>query len=174
MIGPSVSTFYFETGGTGYPADLTTFFNAIGALFPLGISWSIPAVGDTIDDSNGALVNSWATGTPAVPTSTGSTAWVEGVGARLLWETGAVYRDRKVVGSTFLVPLDRNMFESAGAVVSGVITTATAAGNALIADTSQSLRIWSRPHPGGSDGASFPAIASRVPDEVSWLRSRRT
>lgn len=142
-------------------------------MFPLGITWSIPDNGDTIEDTNGELVGTWSTGSAVAPTSTGGSAWVMGVGSRIKWLTPAIFRGRKVVGSTFMVPLDRTQFTSAGAIDDAGRATLQTAGNALIANANNNLFVWSRNHPDQSDGDSFEVSSCTVPDQVSWLRSRR-
>ena len=96
-----------------------------------------------------------------------------GVGARVEWITGVVFNGRRVRGRTFLVPLAKSRFEGPGMLTSGCVSVLQAAASALVSATD--LRIWSRPSGApGALGGSALVSAAVVPDQVSWLRSRRT
>jgi hypothetical protein len=97
------------------------------------------------------------------------------VGARVKWNTNGLFGDRKVVGSTFIVPLIINAYEGAGNLTSAVITNLQSAANALVTDMAGDMVIWSRGRVGGPPiGEKNAVVSASAPDKVSWLRSRRT
>jgi hypothetical protein len=110
-----------------------------------------------------------------VVVSTGGATFANGVGARIKWRTNGIHGDRKVVGSTFIVPLIQNCFEGAGNLTPTTVTLMQNSANALVTAAAGDLGIWSRPAAGGGSDGEWNAITAGVaPDLVSWLRSRRT
>jgi len=104
---------------------------------------------------------------------TDPTGWVEGVGARIKWQTSGIRGGRRVRGSTFLVPLGVQHFDSAGKIDAAAVSLADVEAAAFVSATTPNLRIWSRPN-GGPNGQSNEVTGGAMPDQVSWLRSRRT
>ncbi len=174
VTGGGLTTFYSDEGiGTPVLANLVTFFNAIKALFPGGITWTIPDGGDLIDEASGALTGTWSESGGGVVTSTGGTSpYVAGVGARAVWRTSAIRGGRRVRGSTFLLPLLTTQYDASGTIGPTALSTLENAAQTLLGSAT-SIGVWSRPRPGLS-GALVPIDSVSVPDKVSWLRSRRT
>jgi hypothetical protein len=164
-------------------AGLRTFFTAVQSAFPnLAVTWDFPNHGEVIDEDDGELAGSWTGGTASsVIAGSPNATWVQGVGARIVWNTGAVTRGRAVRGSTFMVPLQTSAYESAGALVGSFVTIFNGAAPALIA-SDPNFCVWSRPVFDRSgpvpvlvhNGSHAPITSGTVPDRVSWLRSRRT
>lgn len=176
VTGPGVSTFYTSGDGGDLQAGLHTFFTAIQTCFPnLKGAWEFPAGGEIIESTTGALTGAWSGATPSsVPWAAPNALWMQGVGARIRWDTDGFLRGRRVRGATFLVPLNSSMIDSDGTILGAYLTTITTAANALITAVPQ-MSIWSRPTTvGGTDGGSTPVTSAFVPDHVSWLVSRRT
>lgn len=173
LVGPGVSIFYADEAATGVTAALKTFYSSISDELGQGLAVNYPSSGDIIDSGTGAIVGTW-TDTPQSPTGGNlSDAPVMGVGARVEWITGVVLNGRRVRGRTFIVPLAKSRFEGPGMLTSGCVSTLQSAASALVAATD--LRIWSRPGPTpGAMGGSALVVSAAVPDQVSWLRSRRT
>jgi hypothetical protein len=173
VVGPSVSTFYSLVADVSVNnAALKTFYDAVAVQLASPMQLTVQESGDTLESTNGDLVDTWiATGTGGTTNTTGSTDFSLGVGARVKWLTGGTFHGRRVVGSTFLVPLGAPAFAGAGALATGFINVALPAAQTLVANSS--LLIWSRPGPGASDGEVNQVTAAQVPDAVSWLRSRR-
>lgn len=173
LVGPGVSVFYAPVDQAGVTAALRQFYTSIADELGMGLTVSYPSGGDIISDATGAIVGAW-TGTALSPTGGNiSDAPVMGVGARVEWLTSGVHAGRRVRGRTFLVPLAKSRFEGPGMLTSGCVNTLKAAADALVAAVD--LRIWSRPSataPGS--GTSTIVTSALVPDQVSWLRSRRT
>lgn len=174
VVGPGLSTFYQGPGGSvGFADDIAAFFFNIAAQVVTGVQWLVPSNGETIDAATGTVTGTWSEpGTGGVVVSSGSAGFVNGTGARVVWNTGGVFAGRTVRGATFIVPLPTNSFEGAGNLTASAITALQDAANALVAAEPQ-LSIWSRPA-GIVPGESNEVISASVPDAVSWLRSRRT
>ena len=173
VIGPSVSTFYFEESGSGWTSSLTNFYDNQKNRHPTTLSFQIPNSGDLIDDATGELTGTWTDGTTGNVSGTGASLFALGTGYRIKWFTGGFHNGRRVVGSTYMVPMDLGMLDANGNLGSVQMTQANAAAAALIAASSHELRIWSRPV-AGAGGASHPVVSGNVPDAISWLRTRRT
>lgn len=174
VVGPSVSTFYFNDAGTGFTANLVSFFDAIKNRVPPGVTWSVPNSGDIINDATGDLEGVWQGGTAQQVTGTGAALYSQGVGFRFVWNTGGVRGGRRVRGSTFICPMDGAMLDATGTLGSAQMATLVTAATSVITDSPNELRIWSKPHTGLSDGTSHAVTSVTVPDAISWLRSRRT
>lgn len=175
VVGPSVATFYFSSTATGFSADLHTFFQAIKAGMPDDLFIQVPNTGDTINDTNGTLAGVWTDSGGSTTQGTSSAAFALGAGARIRWVTEGVRSDRRVVGTTFLVPLASDGFQTSGAVSSTYANTVSTAAAALITAQSPDMLIWSKPHSkAAADGESNPIISAFVVSVPTGLRSRRT
>jgi hypothetical protein len=179
--GSGVSVFY-----TGDSDDVTvqlgTFFNAIKAQMPTGVTWTIPASGDKLQDEDGELAGAWSGGTQATIVGTSNQPYAAGTGAYIRWLTGAVVDKHKLQGRTFLVPLANTAYWTDGEIVSSSLTILQNAATALAA--ASKLIVWHRPRKAytSPDGTSHPervgtnrlVIAATVPNKVTSLRSRRS
>lgn len=171
--GPGLTTFYAEADGTlAIQVGATGFFDAVKAMIPTGTTIEVPGTGDLVDELTGQLTGTWGSGTSTTITGTGSGTFAAGVGARVVWETGAIRNGRRVRGSTFVVPLVSGYYESNGTLSGAAVTNLeTAIGNMLVQVPTQ-MRVWSRPGPSGP-GAALSVASGSAPDKISWLRSRR-
>jgi len=183
VVGDGVSTFYSANPDpSGFPAAVRAFFNGLGTLAFPPLTVQVPNTGDTISSVDGALVGTWTDGTvpaPFVGTNTGD--YAKGVGGQIRWVTNAVVNRRRLEGSTFLVPFAAGIFDTDGTLDTSMVTALKTAGDTLIASTSM-LSIWARPLPArpgahgtlpARPGESHLVMACKVPDRVSWLKSRR-
>lgn len=174
VIGPSVSTYYFTATASGFPADLQTFFQAIKSALPDDVTITVPNAGDVIDETNGTLQNVWTDSGGSTTTGTASGAFQQGSGGRVKWLTGGIHNDRRVIGSTFLVPMASLAFTTFGIMDTASQAVIQTAASALVSAVTPDMVIWSKPTPpGGSDGESNAVIAASVPLYVTQLRSRR-
>ncbi len=174
VVGPGLSTFYSDpANGSPVLAPLVSFFTAIRSFFPVGITWTIPDGGDLLNPADGTLTGTWSESGGAQVTSSGAAAFAAGVGARVVWRTSAIRGGRRVRGSTFLVPLISSQYEANGTIGNTALTTMETAAQTLLSATGGALQVWSRPRPGLA-GAMVPIQSAVMPDQVSWLRSRRT
>lgn len=170
--GTGLSVFH-SAAADDATASLGTFFNAIKALFPTAVSWSIPATGDTIDVATGVLTGTWVGGTAASITATGGGTYAAGTGLYVRWATALVVGGRRLQGRTFLCPVISGVYDNDGTITAGNLTTVGTAAAALV--TAGKCGIWHRPtSPGASNGSFSSVTGSTVPDRVTSLRTRRT
>lgn len=173
VTGPGLTTFYTPTTGTGLPAAVKAFFTTLAPTFPTSVTWTIPQDGDTISDATGDLTGTWSepSGGGQVSGSV-STAFARGVGAQVRWSTGGLRGGRRVIGSTFLVPLATGAYDTDGSLQPTTVTLLSNAANTL--HGAASLMVWSRPSARNGAGTSSAVTGVQIPDRVSWLRTRRT
>lgn len=172
ITGPGLTTF-FQRSNVYDPTIYSGFFNNIKSLVPLGISWTIPATQDLIEETTGELVGTTSAGTTTTVSSTVGTAYAAGVGARIAWTTSLIRGGRRVRGSTFVCPLLTSAYDTQGSLASGTQTALQSAADTLVTALGGEMVVWSRPRP-TLVGAGVPIAAGVVADKVSWLRSRRT
>lgn len=173
VTGPGLSTFYFAEAGSGFTAALSTFWQAVDAYIPIGVTVTVPSTGDLLDIATGDLTGTWSDAASGPGTGAGFGAFPAGVGARITWPTSGIVGGRRVVGSTFLAPLVNSVFGTDGTLDSTFLTAILTPVGALWSGAGYDMMIWSRPVPGRAGEAS-EVIDGTVPDKVSWLRSRRT
>ncbi len=169
---PGLSTFYYGVASPNV-SDCKTFFNTIKDYFPNGLTWNIPSSGDELDSATGALTGVWlGTGGGSVVASGGAVPYAAGTGCRVKWSTGVIHNGRRVLGSTFLVPITTSNYDTSGTIGSTALTAFQTAATAFAA-SGVAKGIWSK---GRSEGDGiYAAIATgEVPDRVTSLRSRRT
>jgi len=176
-----VTTLYFGTGVTDF-TGVKTFFDAIKANFPNGLTFTYPTTVDVINEATGQLTGS-VVGTTLASTVSITTASVySGVsGAIVRWNTGLIQNGKRVTGRTFLVPLVKECYDTNGTLASGTISGIQTAAAALLSGYGDGLKVWSRPYagaPGTGEGARAgiyaTVIGQTVPDLAVVLRSRRT
>lgn len=173
VVGPGLSTFYFAEAGSGWMSSLGTAFTAIVNQFPVGITWSAQNTGDLIDVATGELTGSWTDGVGFSVNATATGLYAQGVGARCKWRTSGIRGGRRVYGSTFLLPLIGSAYDTQGTIVTGNLNGLQAAMNGIVTASGHELGIWSRPNATGP-GQFSPVTSGEVPDQISWLKSRRT
>lgn len=173
VVGPGLSTFFYSGSMTGVPAAVVTFYNAIKALIPSGLTITIPSAGDTLDEATGALTGAWSGSGGGTVATTGSGSFSQGVGARVMWNTAGVHSGRRVRGATFIVPIVGSAYDSGGLVGTVATGTLQTAADALVASTTSVWKIWSRPDP-TTGYATNSVVSALVRRNVSTLRSRRT
>lgn len=178
VTGPGLSTFYCSTADTTLASGAKAFFTAGVGIAPTALSWIIPVTGDLIEDSDGSLAGVWTetAGTGGTVTGTNAGTWAQGVGARIKWLTGGTHAGRRVVGSTFIVPIVVNGYEGSNMITAAYLSTLSSMASAYLSAT-PTLRILSKPttyHGSPIVGKSSQIVTHLEPDQVSWLRGRRT
>lgn len=169
--GPGLSVFY-SADPDDATASLGTYFNAIKALFPNGVSWVIPGAGDLIDIASGRLTGGWTGGTAATINGTGGVAtYAAGCGTYVKWLTGTIVNFRALKGKTFLVPLTAATYDSDGTLQPAHVTTLQNAANALVA--AGKIAVYHRPT-GFAGGALNGVTAAQQMDRVTSLKTRRS
>lgn len=170
---PGLSTFYFDVTSTTAVAAVFALFNTIKAKFPAPLSWSVPGSGDQIDGANGNLIGTWTMAGSGTVNAVNTAAYAAGCGARIKWQTATIIGGRRVIGSTFLVPLLAAEYDSGGTINDTDLASMQTAVDTFAAGGD--LYVWHRPtSPGASDGVSVPVTSGIILDKVSTLRSRRT
>lgn len=171
---PGVSTFYLDPTPAQATIDsIRTFFNALIALLPSGLTINVPSSGDEISEATGDITGSWSVATtPTTVTGTGAGNYAGNAGAVVHWLTQGVVANRRVRGRTFIVPLVSTAYDTAGSLGSATITTINGAASTFIAANPGLVNVWSRPRPGLS-GSQNAITSTRVPDLAVSLRSRR-
>lgn len=182
--GPGVSTFYLGNTTTDMTA-LKAFFNSVSTYTPGPVTFTIPALGDQINDTDGLITGSWnGTNGGTVTSSGGSAAYAGAAGLCVDWLSSAIIDGRRRQGRTFIVPAVTGVFQSDGTIAEGIRTLFTGYATTLIAAYAGELKVWSRPYAGRAAspghaakpprvGAAVQVISARVPDISAVLRSRR-
>lgn len=172
--GAGVSTFYSVGAGSGLAAALEDFFASISDGFPPSVNWQIPASGDLIDDNTGSITGGWSggPGTTVVGDST-SNLYVRGVGLRLVWQTDGITSGRRVKGTTYMVPVVKEVYDTDGTISTTAIEAYTTNAQAFLTAMAGDLVILTRLTPAHS-GTSHEVTGVQVPDKVAWLRTRKT
>lgn len=173
VVGGGVSTFYFDEAASGFIPALGTFFTSVLGRTPTGTSVTLPNSGDLIDIATGALSGTWTDTAHVGALSSAGTGYASGVGARIVWRTSGIRNSRRVVGSTYIVPLLGAGYDADGTLTGAYWTTLDAAAGALFTAKGSVMKVYSRPV-GGPNGQANQVIAPACLDKVSWLRSRRT
>ena len=174
IIGPGVSTFYCLPGEE--LVTLTAFrtlWDGAKAKFPNDVSIGFPAAGDRINDNTGDIVDEWTVNPPGGMFGEGAGGFARGVGARLVWFTAGRVRNRRVRGSTFLVPLCASEYDTFGDLTSGATSYFSQAANTMLAAPPGGLYIWSKPTE-GDNGQSNVVTSASCPASPTTLRTRRT
>jgi len=171
--GPGVSTFYTVGDPVALRAAAVTMFGSVIARFPVGgVSWTFPDGGEVLDSETGALKGVWSGPAATSNSASGTANYARGVGARLIWGTGAIAHRRRVVGSTFMVPLTAGAYDVDGTLSSVAYGALNTAAQTFVTTLAGNLIIWTRPQ-GGTGGGTATVSSGACADKVSWLTSRR-
>lgn len=184
VVGPGVSTFYLESSVTaGWPAALVTLYTSLKNYVPTGVSWTIPNTVDLLDEATGELTGSNTPGGGGtVLSSGGAVDYKPGVGGRLRWGTDGIVGGRRVVGTTFLVPMTSQETPN-GVIQGGTVAAINTAMGVYQATSGITPAVYSRPRPAGvrngvpvaaRSGSIHDITSHSVPVGITWLRSRRT
>lgn len=172
VVGPGVSTFYFDEADSGFLAGVHAFWLALQSAIPSGVTITSQNSGDLIDVGSGDITGSWTEGTTSTVNGTNANIYAAGVGGRIKWRTSGIRNGRRVVGSTFICPLGNDSWDVSGTLSTSRVTLFQTAAGTLITPTTFTGQIWSKPTAAAA-GVASPVIDASVPDAVSWLRSRR-
>lgn len=174
IVGPGVATFHTLPGiGASVPAALQAFWTTVKDVMAHQVTVQVSHIAEAITVETGEITGTQVFTAQTALVGASSQEWVPGVGTRIKWQTDSFVAGRRVKGATFVVPLGRTAYESAGAITAGVLSTLQGAAEDLITDLEDNLVIYSRPTTEHA-GAASVVVGAAVPDAVSWLRSRRT
>lgn len=178
---PGYTNLYFiRTGGLQSDADAAgtrtrAFFEAIKALMNVEYTVKVQRLVQGLDSASGNMFAEFdQTTDPAITTPTGTGAYSTPTGVVVNWLTGQFNSlGHRVIGRTFLVPMNGGCFQNDGSVLDSALTTITTAALALGVGT-PNLGVWTRPStPSATDGVARPVTGVRVPDKAAVLKSRR-
>lgn len=171
--GPAMSSVFTTGDPVNTQAPWAAFWDSLRPMLPPSLTITIPNTGETYEDSTGALTEVWTDGVVGSMVGTsGIPEYARGVGARVVWNTNGTTNNRRVRGSTFIVPIAISSFDVDGTLKTTTRSLLTASVNTFVAATTTDLTIWTRPI-NGTGGKSSGVTAGAVPDSVSTLRSRR-
>lgn len=172
-IGLGASVFHF--GGTDSPSAAFAAANAIRSFFDT-IKPLLPNTIQITPDPEirnmtaaGVLTSVVSFTPPATVVGTGTGAWTNGSGGMIRWTTASVVGGRRLLGRTFIVPLNGSSF-TGGNLTSAAIGSIVAAGNTLqsaMTANGTPLQVWSKKNAVTSD-----VIGNAVPSRPSTLRTR--
>lgn len=178
---PGFTRVYFNSGADAQAAvdsatsRLRTFFESIKALLNIEYTVKVQRLVQVLNDANGALTTEInATTDPVIVTPTGTGVYSAAVGAAVNWQTGAFNaRGRRIMGRSYIVPMNAAAFQNDGTLGDANITTILNAAAALIAG-SPSVVVWTRPTTfAAADGLSRTVVGATCADKTAVLRSRR-
>jgi hypothetical protein len=178
--------FFASSAGTATEAlsaatNSRLFFDGVKGILSDDCHIAVQTDVRLIDDVTGDLQNIFSiTGvSPVVGTATANYAGAVGLGVD--WLTTTVHGSRRMQGRTFIVPAV-NAYDDVGSPNSTSILAVATAAEAMRTASGPVFGVWGRPraaNPSATppvtarDGLFGPATASRVPDRVFVLRSRR-
>lgn len=180
ITGPGVSVLHARTSGGATTSQCAqaladrarTFFDAVKAMVPAGVTWSFPPEATELDTATKQLIGVHAVTSPADVLSTGAaSSWSRPSGGRVDWLTTAIVNGRRLRGRTYLVPLTTGSYDATGSIATTAIATletAAAAYRNTGVFTASQPAVWSRTH-----GILADISGSNVPDLVTVMRSRR-
>ena len=174
VVGESVSTFYTLGTPSALMSALHTWLSAYANRFPVGLVLAFEGSGEVIDTSTGQATAAWSATPPAIITGSDSGNFVQGVGLRVVWNTGTFSHGRRIKGSTFLVPTGGSVFALDGTPAGAVIAAMEGGANTVVSSLAGDLVIVTRPTDEFPVGGHASVTSATIPDKVSWLRSRRT
>lgn len=151
---------------------IRTFYDAIKALVPTGLTIQVPNSGDQINEATGQITGVWTGAAQSVVTGTAVANYAGGAGAIVNWRTSGLIDGRRPMGRTFLVPLAVTAFDSQGSLSASTISIVQGAATQMITDLAGELKIWHRPNAVGA-GSNVTVISAQVPDLAAVLRTRR-
>ena len=180
---PGVSTFYFLDINTA-TESLHTLFDAMKTILPNDVVVTVGAAGDVIEDTTGALVDSWVHAATLPVGGQSSAATAGPAGLLLGWDTSTILDGHRVRGKTFIVPVSSTQYGVNGSVLPAQQVAIKVATDAFLFEQSLSFVIWHRNRVARAATATHLAVtaragghglvtSTRVPSKVVVLRSRR-
>ena len=173
VVGPSVTTFYGVGSPSTWRGAVLGWLQSLASNIPDDVQLTVPASGDEMNPTSGEIEGSWSAGTAAVVNGTNNNAFAIGVGLRFVWETADITRGRHVRGSTYIVPIAQQVFDTTGRLSPATQTTLLTAANTYLTDAQGTPVVWTRPK-GFLPGAMRPITGVSLPENPTTLRSRRT
>lgn len=152
-------------------ASVRQFYDGVKAQLPSGVTITFPAEFIRVSETTGKVTDFVPVTAPGQVAATGSGVFANGVGARVVWSTGAVVGGRRVKGATFLVPLVSAAYDAQGTIEETRRQILISAANTLIVALQSGpcpLDVYSR-----ENLNTYNVLTATVPDKVAFLRTRR-
>lgn len=179
---PGYTNFYFDSASAPPLAALTTLFTAFKAYVPVGLTWTVPNSGDTIDETTGHITGGWtgAVQTPVVGAGGGAN-FVGSSGAVILWKTADPVNGRRPIGKSYIVPMSTGQFDTDGSLLLATVTGVLNAALTFVTAAGAAFKVWHRPKYDNTvdppvlltPGSAVTCIGATVPDLAAVMRSRR-
>ena len=165
---------------TAAATAITAWLNGVMDISLAAVTAKLQSTVEVVNEADNSITG--AVVVPAQTAQSGSAAvgsgFGAGVGARVRWQTAAFRNGRRVVGTSFIVPMWADYFESDGTIKAAAITLLQNASNTLLTALTAAdavLGVYSRPTAvGANDGVISSVTGATIPDQVSWLTSRRS
>lgn len=170
---PYYSNHYFTDDALSTTAQdavdaVDAFWTSIAGVIANTATYTVEGAVARIDDATGTLLGTWGV-TSGTGTGTGSGELLpRSTQALVRWMTSSVVAGRTLRGRTFIPAMLENFNDSGGNPVSSVVSGLNTAAAALIADSGNELRVWSRTH-----GTSDVVTSATAWTQWAILRSRR-
>lgn len=178
---PGYSTFFADaTDAPQGHADqvfnlLGTALSDVGGVtnyLPNGVKLTFGSVMDRVDAGTNDLIGTAAVTPPSTITGVGGNLYSAASGACITWRTALFVQGRRVVGRTFLIPLNGSAYGDDGTLGADFLTKARSAAATYIAAAVSTPVVMMRATPTHPGGAA-PIIAGSITDQAAVLRSRR-
>lgn len=181
--GPGVAT-HFGLNGPALHGIVRALWVSLSADMPDDVTIKVESAGDTINDTNGALVGNWSIADTPSFTGLASGSYAAPAGVVLTWLTADILDRKRVRGRTFVVPLAGTDYETNGTLAPGAIASLSSYAADYATNSAGNAVVWHRPIVARAATPTSPARAarvgghavitsSRVRDKVAVLRSRR-
>ena len=162
-------------------ASIHTFWDALKTWLPNNVHVQVVPSGDTIEDTTGDLVGTWAADPVTEVVGVYAGAHAAPVGACADWITATILDLHRLRGRTFIVPTAQNAFQDDGTLGVDFLAALDAAQTAFVIAQDASFVVWHRPR---AAQVGPPVVAarlgghglvtgSRVTDKAAVLRIRR-
>ncbi len=165
-----------STGAQAFYDGINTWRLTIKTLCTSLVTLSILPTIETIDDSDGSLLDIITVGSPVADvTGTNSGSTTGATGLVVNWLTAGAVFGRRRMGRTFLVPMAAAALDPDGSPSSAVLASHRTAASTYAAGGAFHPCVWVRPKTGtgAHAGQAVPITGARIPDLSAVLRSRR-
>lgn len=183
---PGLSTFYSSNDpAVTMDVYLKAFFEGCRTHFPAALTIKYPASYDLVDVTTNAFHATNSITPQADTVGLIGTNYSAPVGALVHWTTSGhtaaippKHGTRRVVGTTYLVPLNTDSYTSGGMLSSAALGHFQTAAAGLVTAATNNMYIRTHPKWDASgtrvrDGKASPVFASSVPGKCAVLTSRR-
>jgi hypothetical protein len=155
---------FFQTALSDVSLDMS--------YLPGGVKITFPTTLDRVDADTNNMIGTVAVSPLGQLVGTGTNLFAGGAGCCVTWKTGDFHDGRRVVGRTFLIPLNGSAYDFDGTLGTAFLAKVRQAATSYATSGTINPMVMSRvtpTHPGGA----HTIIAGTVSDRSSGLRTRR-